>query len=301
MRASRLLPTIEHCAQGRRPVMVMSHLGRPTEGDIDEAELAGPGGRPHVPARQEVRLVKDYLDGVELADGEVVLLENVRFNKGEKKNVEDLAKKYAALCDVFVMDAFGTAHRAQASTHGVGKFAPVACAGPLLAAELDALGKALANPAAAGRHRRRLQGLDQADRARIAVREGRPVGGRRRHRQHLPQGRPGHPVGKSLCEARPDPEAKMLMAEDAKAGRHIPIAVDVVVGKEFDESTPAVLKDAWQRGRRRHDLRHRPGDRRRNSPTSSQGRHHRLERPGRRVRVRPVRRKAPRPGRGHRR
>jgi phosphoglycerate kinase len=127
--------------------MLMSHLGRPEEGEFSEENSLKPVAE-HLSGLlgREVRLVRDYLDGVDVADGEVVLLENVRFNKGEKKNDEALPQKYAALCDVFVMDAFGTAHRAQASTHGVGKFAPTACAGPLLAAELEALGKALDNP-----------------------------------------------------------------------------------------------------------------------------------------------------------
>ncbi len=143
------LPTLEAALKQGAKVMVTSHLGRPTEGEYNEEFSL----KPVVDYLQEklsgtrVRLVKDYLGGVEVAPGELVVLENVRFNKGEKKDSEALAQKYAALCDVFVMDAFGTAHRAEASTHGVGKFAPVACAGPLLVAELDALGKALKNPA----------------------------------------------------------------------------------------------------------------------------------------------------------
>ena len=129
-------------------VIVMSHLGRPTEGEYAEEFSMKPVMNYLQDALPcNVRLEKDYLGGVEVAEGELVVLENVRFNKGEKKDDETLAKQYASLCDVYVMDAFGTAHRAQASTHGAGKFAPVACAGPLLAAELDALGKALHNPA----------------------------------------------------------------------------------------------------------------------------------------------------------
>ena len=148
-RISASMPTFEHCMKAGAKVMVMSHLGRPEEGVYSEenslapvaADLSDKLGR-------EVRVVKDYLEKApELADGELVLLENVRFNKGEKKDVDALAKQYAALCDIYVMDAFGTAHRAQASTHGAGKFAPVACAGLLLAEELDALNKALADPA----------------------------------------------------------------------------------------------------------------------------------------------------------
>src|SRR5690554_2567648 len=143
------LPTIKAAKDAGAKVMLMSHLVRPEEGVYDEASSMKPVAEHLITLLgQEVRLIKDYLDGVEVADGEVVLFENVRFNKGEKKDNEDLAKQYAALCDVYVMDAFSTAHRAQASTHGVAKFAPEACAGPLLAAELDALGKARDNPAA---------------------------------------------------------------------------------------------------------------------------------------------------------
>ena len=137
--------------------------------------------------KAEVPLIKDWVDGVDVKPGQVVMLENCRVNKGEKKDDEALARKIAALCDVYVNDAFGTAHRAEATTHGVARFAKVACAGPLMAAELDALGKALANPeAAAGRDRRRLQGLDQAHHPRRAGEEGRQPDRRRRHRQHLP-------------------------------------------------------------------------------------------------------------------
>lgn len=142
------LPTIQHALAAGAKVIVMSHLGRPTEGEYEDKfsmqpvadHLAGLLGR-------NVDVVKDFNAGVDVAEGELVLLENVRFNPGEKKDADELAQAYAQLCDVFVMDAFGTAHRAQASTHGVAKFAPVACAGPLLAAELEALGKALDNPA----------------------------------------------------------------------------------------------------------------------------------------------------------
>lgn len=142
------LPTIELALKQGAKVMVTSHLGRPTEGEYNEEfSLLPVVNYLKDKLSNPVRLVKDYLDGVDVAEGELVVLENVRFNKGEKKDDEALSKKYAALCDVFVMDAFGTAHRAQASTHGIGKFADVACAGPLLAAELDALGKALKEPA----------------------------------------------------------------------------------------------------------------------------------------------------------
>lgn len=148
VRIQASLPTIKAAVDAGAKVMLMSHLGRPTEGEYtDEFSLKPVAERLTKLLGKEVGLVKDWKDGVAVAEGEVVLLENVRFNEGEKKDDEALAKAYASLCDVFVMDAFGTAHRAQASTHGVAKFAPVACAGPLLSGELDALEKALANPA----------------------------------------------------------------------------------------------------------------------------------------------------------
>lgn len=148
VRIQASLPTIKAAVEAGAKVMLMSHLGRPTEGEYaEEFSLKPVAARLSEMLGKDVEVVKDWQAGVEVADGGVVLLENVRFNVGEKKDDETLSKAYAALCDVFVMDAFGTAHRAQASTHGVAKFAPVACAGPLLAAELDALGKALANPA----------------------------------------------------------------------------------------------------------------------------------------------------------
>lgn len=148
VRIQASLPTIKLALEAGAKVMLMSHLGRPTEGEYEEQYSLKPvAARLTELLGKDVAVVKDWQAGVELNDGDVVLLENVRFNKGEKKDDEELSKAYAALCDVFVMDAFGTAHRAQASTHGVAKFAPVACAGPLLAGELDALEKALANPA----------------------------------------------------------------------------------------------------------------------------------------------------------
>jgi phosphoglycerate kinase len=192
-----------------------------------------------------VPLIKDYLDNAPaLGDGEVVLLENVRFNKGEKKDEESLAKKYAALCDVFVMDAFGTAHRAQASTHGVGKFAPIACAGMLLAQELDALNKALADPA----------------RPMVAIVGGSKVSTKLTVLEALSEKvdqlvvgggiantflkATGKNVGKSLCEDDLVDTAKALLDKMTARGASIPIAVDVVCGKKFDEHEPAVLKDA---------------------------------------------------------
>ncbi|WP_075184851.1 phosphoglycerate kinase [Teredinibacter haidensis] len=142
------LPTIKLAIQAGAKVMLMSHLGRPTEGEYEETFSLKPvAARLTELLAQDVAVAKDWQAGIDINDGEVVLLENVRFNKGEKKDNEELSKAYASLCDVFVMDAFGTAHRAQASTHGVAKFAPIACAGPLLSGELDALEKALAKPA----------------------------------------------------------------------------------------------------------------------------------------------------------
>ncbi|WP_339616670.1 phosphoglycerate kinase [uncultured Gilvimarinus sp.] len=142
------IPTIKAALDAGAKVMLMSHLGRPEEGSYDEsASLAPVAAELGKQLGRDVPLIKDWVDGVDMGSADVVLLENVRFNAGEKANDESLAKKMAALCDVFVMDAFGTAHRAQASTHGVAKYAPIACAGPLLASELDALGKALDNPA----------------------------------------------------------------------------------------------------------------------------------------------------------
>jgi phosphoglycerate kinase len=237
------LPTVQQALEGGARVMLMSHLGRPTEGEFSEADSLAPVAA-HMGSLlgREVRLVRDYLDGVDLADGEVVLLENVRFNKGEKKDAEALAKKYAALCDVFVMDAFGTAHRAQASTHGVGKFAPTACAGPLLAAELDALGKALDNP------RRPLVAIVGGSKVstKLTVLESLStvvdqliVGGGIANTFIAAQ---GHPVGKSLCEHDLIDEAKRLMAAAKAKGGEIPVPTDVTVGREFSESTPAEVK-----------------------------------------------------------
>jgi phosphoglycerate kinase len=189
-----------------------------------------------------VRLVANWLDGVEMAEGEVVLCENVRFNKGEGKNNDDLAQKMAALCDVFVMDAFGTAHRAQASTHGVAKYAPVACAGLLLAAELDALGKALENP---NRPLVAIVGGSKVS-TKLTVLESLSkvvdqliVGGGIANTFILAE---GHGIGKSLCENDLVEKSKELIAAAKARGADIPIPVDVVVGKEFNENAPATLK-----------------------------------------------------------
>ncbi|WP_257288837.1 phosphoglycerate kinase [Endozoicomonas sp. SESOKO2] len=233
------LPTIKRALESGAKVMATSHLGRPTEGEYDEqfslrpvadyiGELLG----------REVRLIKDWVDGgFDVADGELVILENVRFNKGEKKDDEALSKKMAALCDVYVMDAFGTAHRAQASTHGVGKFAEIACAGPLLAGELEALGKALGNP----------------ERPMCAIVGGSKVSTKLTVLESLSDvcdqlivgggiantflAAAGHNVGKSLYEEDLIPNARALMEKV-----NVPMPVDVICGKKFDENETAVVK-----------------------------------------------------------
>ncbi len=245
-RISASMPTIEHCVKAGAKVQVMSHRGRPTEGEVDAENSMQPIAEDmSAKLGKEVRLIKDYLDGgFDVAEGEVVLFENVRFNAGEKKDNEDLAKKYAALCDVFVMDAFGTAHRAQASTHGAGKFAPVACAGLLLADELDNLAKALAEPA----------------RPMVAIVGGSKVSTKLTVLEALSEKvdqlvvgggiantflkAMGNNVGKSLCEEDLVDTAKNLVEKMKVRGANIPIAVDVVCGKEFSETAEATLKDA---------------------------------------------------------
>lgn len=236
------LPTIKLALEKGAKVMVISHLGRPEEGVFSEEFSLKPvaeyiqGKLPSV----KVRLVPndEYLNGVEPKDGELLVLENCRFNKGEKKNNEELAKKYAKLCDVFVMDAFGTAHRAQATTYGVAQFAPVACAGPLLANELEALGKAMEHPAhpmvaivGGSKVSTKLTVLNSL----LKVCDHLIVGGGIANTFMLAQ---GHKIGKSLAEPDLVEESKKIME---KAG--IPEFVDVVVGKELDEKTPAVTKD----------------------------------------------------------
>lgn len=232
------LPTIELALKQGAKVMVTSHLGRPTEGEYNEEfSLLPVVNYLKDKLSNPVRLVKDYLDGVEVAAGELVVLENVRFNKGEKKDDEALSKKYAALCDVFVMDAFGTAHRAQASTHGIGKFADVACAGPLLAAELDALGKALKEPArpmvaivGGSKVSTKLTVLDSLSK----IADQLIVGGGIANTFVAAQ---GHNVGKSLYEADLVDEAKRLLTIC-----DIPVPADVRVATEFSESAAATLK-----------------------------------------------------------
>lgn len=239
------LPTIKMAIDAGAKVMLMSHLGRPTEGEyVNEFSLAPIATNLSTKLGQDVRLVKDYLDGVQVADGEVVLLENVRFNIGEKKNDEKLSKKYAALCDIYVMDAFGTAHRAQASTHGAGAFADTACAGPLLASELDALGKALNNPA----------------RPMVAIVGGSKVSTKLTVLESLSTvvdqlvvgggiantfiAAAGHNVGKSLAEKDLIPTCNKLNDIMNKRGAAIPLASDVVCGKEFSETAVAVTMEA---------------------------------------------------------
>ena len=234
------LPTIKLALEKGAKVMVISHLGRPEEGVYAEEFSLKPVA-DYIATKLngvKVRLEKDYLNGVEVNEGEVVVLENCRFNKGEKKNAEDLSKKYAALCDVFVMDAFGTAHRAQATTYGVAQFAPVACAGPLLAAELEALGKAMDNPArpmvaivGGSKVSTKLPVLNSL----LKVCDQLIVGGGIANTFIAAA---GHKVGKSLCE-----NDLIDTAKDLASKTHIPEFVDVVVGKEFDEKTPAVTKD----------------------------------------------------------
>jgi phosphoglycerate kinase len=221
----------------------MSHLGRPTEGEYaEEFSLAPVADHMSGLLGKPVRLVKDYLGGVDAADGEVILLENVRFNEGEKKDAEDLSKKYAALCDVYVMDAFGTAHRAQASTHGVGKFAATACAGPLLAGELEALGKALDNPA----------------RPMVAIVGGSKVSTKLTVLESLSKivdqlvvgggiantfiAAAGYNVGKSLYEADLIDTCKKLTADAEARGGSIPVPTDIVCAKEFADTAAATLK-----------------------------------------------------------
>ncbi len=238
------LATIKMASEAGAKVMLMSHLGRPTEGEyVDEFSLAPVAADLSEKLGKDVRLVKDYLSGgFEVKDGDVVLLENVRFNVGEKKNDEALSKQYAALCDVFVMDAFGTAHRAQASTHGAGTFAETACAGPLLAGELEALGKALNNPA----------------RPLVAIVGGSKVSTKLTVLESLSSKvdqlvvgggiantfieAAGYNVGKSLSESDLVPTCKTLNEIMESRGAAIPLATDVVCGKEFSETAVAETK-----------------------------------------------------------
>ncbi len=245
-RITASMRTIEHCLRAGAKVMVTSHLGRPTEGEFKEEDSLKPV--VDVIAQKlgkNIRLIREWTEGgFDVADGELVVLENCRVNKGEKKNVDETAKKYAALCDVFVMDAFGTAHRAEASTHGIAKFAPTAAAGILLTEELEALEKALANPA----------------RPMVAIVGGSKVSTKLTVLEALSEKceqlvvgggiantflkATGHNVGKSLCEDDLVPTAQALIEKMTARGATIPIAVDVVCGKKFDANEPAVLKDS---------------------------------------------------------
>lgn len=247
-RITASMATIEYALKAGAKVMVTSHLGRPEEGVFSEENSLKPVvdviisklGKP-------VRLVKDWIDGgFEVAAGELVVLENCRFNTGEKKSTDELSQKYAKLCDIFVMDAFGTAHRAEASTHGVAKFAPVAAAGILLVNELDALTKALLNPS----------------RPMVAIVGGSKVSTKLTVLESLSEKvdqmvvgggiantflkAAGNEVGKSLCEDDLVPVARTLMDKMNQRGAAVPIAVDVVCGKKFDANEPAVKKDVAQ-------------------------------------------------------
>ena len=237
------LPTIKYAIKENAAVMLMSHLGRPVEGEYSqEFSLKPVAIRLSELLGREVRLIKDWLDGVEINAGDVVLLENVRFNTGEKADEEQLAKKMAALCDIFVMDAFGTAHRAQASTHGVGKFAPQACAGPLLTAELEALDMALKSPqppvvaiVGGSKVSTKLTVLDSLSHKVDQLIVGGGIA-------NTFIAAAGHNVGKSLFEADLIDEAKSLIEKAKQAGSDIPIPTDVVVAKEFSADAPATTK-----------------------------------------------------------
>jgi len=241
------LPTIRAAKDAGARVMVLSHLGRPKEGEFDpESSLAPVAEWLGKQLGGKVRLVRDYLDGVDVAEGEVVVLENCRMNVGEGADDEALSRKYAALCDVFVMDAFGTAHRAQASTHGVIRFAPVAAAGPLLSAELDALGKALEAPA----------------RPLLAIVAGSKVSTKLTLLENLAGkidqlivgggiantfiAAAGYKVGKSLYEADLLDAAKKVMADAKTRGADVPIPTDVVVADKFSADATARVKGVDQ-------------------------------------------------------
>ncbi len=245
-RITASMPSIEYAMKAGAAVMVMSHRGRPEEGKVDEENSLAPiAAVMSEKLGKDVKLIKNYLDTVpDVRGGEVVLLENVRFNAGEKKDDEALSKKYASLCDIFVMDAFGTAHRAQASTHGVGVQAPTACAGILLSGELDSLAKALANP----------------KRPMVAIVGGSKVSTKLTVLEALSEkvdqlvvgggiantflAAKGFNVGKSLYEENLVDTAKALIEKMEARGASIPIATDVVCAKEFAETAEATLKDA---------------------------------------------------------
>tara|TARA_B100000674_G_scaffold487835_2_gene498855 strand:- start:40152 stop:41345 length:1194 start_codon:yes stop_codon:yes gene_type:complete len=247
-RITASLPTIKHCIDAGAKVLVMSHRGRPKEGISDEENSMQPiaNDLSHK-LGFDVSLEKNYLDReINLENGQIALLENVRFNVGEKDNNEELSKKYAALCDIFVMDAFGTAHRAQSSTYGVGKNTRIACAGLLLAQELDSLSKALTNPA---RPMVAIVGGSKVS-TKLTVLEALSdkvdqlvVGGGIANTFLKATGKN---IGKSLCENDLVETAKSLLEKMSKRGANIPIAVDVVCGKEFSEHATASHKNASQ-------------------------------------------------------
>lgn len=239
------IPAIEFALKAGAAVMVTSHLGRPTEGEFKLADSLAPIAK-HMTAlmHREVPLLTHWLDHVEVAPGNLVLLENCRMNIGEKKNTDELAKKMAALCDIYVNDAFGTAHRAEATTHGIAKFAKIACAGPLLAAELDALGAALLNPkrplvaiVAGSKVSTKLTILKSlAEKVDQLV-----VGGGIANTFLLAK---GFPIGKSLAEPLLVRKAQEIIDLMAARGADVPIPVDVVCGKEFSATATAVTKPA---------------------------------------------------------
>ncbi len=244
LRIQASVPTIKQALDAGASVMVMSHLGRPVEGEFDEASSLKPVAEQlsHL-LGEPVRLEKNWLKGIEVKAGEVVLCENVRFNVGEKKNDDELGKKMAALCDIFVMDAFGTAHRAQASTHSVAKFATVACAGPLLANELDALAKALNQPAkplvaivGGSKVSTKLTVLDS-----LSTKVDQLIVGGGIANTFIAAA--GFQVGKSLYEKDLLDEANRLMDAAKKAGSDIPVPVDVVCAKEFSDTAEATVKN----------------------------------------------------------
>ena len=240
------VPAIEHCLKAGAAVMVTSHLGRPTEGELEPGDSLAPiATRLGELLGRNVPLVADWVDGgFSVAPGEVVLLENCRVNRGEKKNDEALSRKMAALCDVYANDAFGTAHRAEATTHGIARFAPVACAGPLLAAELDALGKALGDP------RRPLVAIVAGSKVSTKLTILKSLAGK--VDQLIVGGgiantfmfAAGLPIGKSLAERDLVGEAKAIIDLMAARGAQVPIPLDVVCAKEFSASAAASVKAA---------------------------------------------------------
>jgi phosphoglycerate kinase len=240
------VPAIVHCLEAGAAVMVTSHLGRPTEGELKpEDSLAPIAARLAELLGRPVRLQRDWVDGgFELAAGELVLLENCRVNKGEKQDSEDLARRMAALCDVYVNDAFGTAHRAEATTHGIARFAPVACAGPLLAAELDALGKALLAP------KRPLVAIVAGSKVSTKLTILKSLAGK--VDQLIVGGgiantfmaAAGLPIGNSLAERDLLVEARAIIDLMKARGAEVPIPSDVVVAKAFSATAAATVKDA---------------------------------------------------------